>query len=530
MLWLVTRCTRRPRSAFVGWTYPPLYYWIAAAVAKLTGVGIPAPAPGLAHRLARVNGDPGLDRHPRDRRSDRRSRGRGTVRRHVPDLRRLVRHWTRRLAVPGAHPARRGLGPLGTRTSRRDRARSAGVPGLLHQANRVAGVAACARLSRSHASPGRHPGAADPDRVGARLDRGARCLDQRVVRVLRRQRARPPTGGPAVVGWILGRRHPAARVAPGGPAPPRGTDTCLARSPAPRLRLAARVLRDGSGRPDRLSVGVSPAHRRIRQCAHAGLRGGRAAGRADLRCAAPGTPSPDRRPIIARGDAAGPVGPARLPPRCTDPDRRRSRRRGPTERCAARTPRTGDRPSPPLVRDPGQQGHLRASRGDRRRAALRLDARRAGTSRVACRRARRGPHSGRRARRPLGRAIPRARAEPRVPPTAQAHHRIEAVPTHRRAHRPNAALPPRPSRTSGPTPAGSRVRISASFRSTGDPRSRRCPISRALWRARVAASSRSTWRSCTGRASGFVSSERAVALTWLAHSGLRVGAVCGFCG
>ena len=28
-----------PTLAFVGWTYPPLYYWIAAAVAKLTGVG-----------------------------------------------------------------------------------------------------------------------------------------------------------------------------------------------------------------------------------------------------------------------------------------------------------------------------------------------------------------------------------------------------------------------------------------------------------------------------------------------------------
>jgi hypothetical protein len=28
-----------PSIGFVGWTYPPLYYWIAAAVAKLTGVG-----------------------------------------------------------------------------------------------------------------------------------------------------------------------------------------------------------------------------------------------------------------------------------------------------------------------------------------------------------------------------------------------------------------------------------------------------------------------------------------------------------
>lgn len=28
-----------PSLAFVGWTYPPLYYWIAATVAKLTGVG-----------------------------------------------------------------------------------------------------------------------------------------------------------------------------------------------------------------------------------------------------------------------------------------------------------------------------------------------------------------------------------------------------------------------------------------------------------------------------------------------------------
>jgi len=28
-----------PSLGFVGWTYPPLYYWIAAAVAKLTGVG-----------------------------------------------------------------------------------------------------------------------------------------------------------------------------------------------------------------------------------------------------------------------------------------------------------------------------------------------------------------------------------------------------------------------------------------------------------------------------------------------------------
>ncbi len=28
-----------PSLRFVGWTYPPLYYWVAAAVAKLTGVG-----------------------------------------------------------------------------------------------------------------------------------------------------------------------------------------------------------------------------------------------------------------------------------------------------------------------------------------------------------------------------------------------------------------------------------------------------------------------------------------------------------
>ena len=28
-----------PSLSFVGWTYPPLYYWTAAAVAKLTGVG-----------------------------------------------------------------------------------------------------------------------------------------------------------------------------------------------------------------------------------------------------------------------------------------------------------------------------------------------------------------------------------------------------------------------------------------------------------------------------------------------------------
>lgn len=28
-----------PSVAFVGWTYPPLYYWVAAAVAKLTGLG-----------------------------------------------------------------------------------------------------------------------------------------------------------------------------------------------------------------------------------------------------------------------------------------------------------------------------------------------------------------------------------------------------------------------------------------------------------------------------------------------------------
>jgi hypothetical protein len=28
-----------PSVAFVGWTYPPLYYWIAAAVAKVTGLG-----------------------------------------------------------------------------------------------------------------------------------------------------------------------------------------------------------------------------------------------------------------------------------------------------------------------------------------------------------------------------------------------------------------------------------------------------------------------------------------------------------
>jgi hypothetical protein len=28
-----------PSLAFVGWTYPPLYYWVAAAVAKVTGIG-----------------------------------------------------------------------------------------------------------------------------------------------------------------------------------------------------------------------------------------------------------------------------------------------------------------------------------------------------------------------------------------------------------------------------------------------------------------------------------------------------------
>lgn len=39
-----------PSLAFVGWTYPPLYYWVAAAVAKLVGIGF------LALRLVSVAG------------------------------------------------------------------------------------------------------------------------------------------------------------------------------------------------------------------------------------------------------------------------------------------------------------------------------------------------------------------------------------------------------------------------------------------------------------------------------------------
>jgi 4-amino-4-deoxy-L-arabinose transferase-like glycosyltransferase len=39
-----------PSLAFVGWTYPPLYYWVAAAVAKVVGIGF------LALRLVSVAG------------------------------------------------------------------------------------------------------------------------------------------------------------------------------------------------------------------------------------------------------------------------------------------------------------------------------------------------------------------------------------------------------------------------------------------------------------------------------------------
>ena len=158
----------------------------------------------------------------------------------------------------------------------------------------------------------------------------------------------------------------------------------LARRPNPRAMLRSPLVywTCAAGRPDRRSVGISPAQRGLDQRADAGLRGDRAARRADIRGARPRAPGADRA-ARARGNRPGTARPAPLPDWGADPDPRRPHHRSRTDRSLAGAPRTGCCPSPPVVRNPRRERQLRAGGGPRRRPALHRDARSAGASRLA---------------------------------------------------------------------------------------------------------------------------------------------------
>ena len=79
-----------PSLGFVGWTYPPLYYWIAAGVAKLTGVGfLPLRLVSLLASLVSMATLGWIVTRETGNRCRRPRRG-WSVCRHLPGVRRLV--------------------------------------------------------------------------------------------------------------------------------------------------------------------------------------------------------------------------------------------------------------------------------------------------------------------------------------------------------------------------------------------------------------------------------------------------------
>ena len=184
-----------PTLAYVGWTYTPLYYLLAAGRGQAHRDRVPPAASRLAARLARRDGGLAAAIRGAGGDSSRRAARRRAVRRHLPAVGRVDGHRPRRLAVCRPQPDHdRRRRPRAPRPRRAGRRRTR-LRRLLHQAERAHRARPCARRPRAAPSAG-GPGRPRPARQPRRdFDPRARCRHRRVVRLLRHRRAHPPASG-----------------------------------------------------------------------------------------------------------------------------------------------------------------------------------------------------------------------------------------------------------------------------------------------------------------------------------------------
>ena len=329
-----------PSLAFVGWTYPPLYYWVAAAVAKLVGIGF------LALRLVSVAASVAVlaalalmvGRETRDRLAGLVAAGlfaatfvisgawfdTGRVDSLFLAVTLVALAWGRR-----AQTARGGVG-LGVLAFLAFFTKQSGMvavlPALLYLAvtRRRVGIPALLTLLVL--------GVVSTLALDAASEGWYRYY---VFSELASQPWAQPVWRSFWTHDIWQSAVATGRAGGGG----RG-DLGVAGSRADGAVLADALPPGGSVGPDRIGLDIPVAYGRLRQRPDTRLRGDGAAGRPGVRQSVPWTPRPDHRDG-GRDRAGSPGGAARLPARRPDPHRRRPGRPAP-------------RSSPGCARSPGR--------------------------------------------------------------------------------------------------------------------------------------------------------------------------------